>query len=113
MMQTAEPWHGYNLVTCARIRFCFTTRWSLLLQTEMRAILVVIADVFVHQALQMPFIEHDYMVEQIAAAGTDPPFRNTVLPRASKAGSLELDAEALHGIDNFFIELCAAIADQM
>jgi hypothetical protein len=39
-------------------------------QTEVRAIFVVIADVIVHQALQMPFIENDHMVEQIAAAVT-------------------------------------------
>jgi hypothetical protein len=113
MMQTAEPWHGYNLVTCARIRFCFTTRWSLLLQTEVRAIFVVIADVIVHQALQMPFIENDHMVEQIAAAVANPALGDPILPGASEAGPLGLDAEGLYGVDNLFIELRAVIEDQI
>ena len=52
----------------------------------------------------MPFVENDHMVEQIAAAVADPTLGNAILPRTSKAGSLGLDAEALHGVDHFFIE---------
>jgi len=53
------------------------------------------------------------MVEQISAAVADPPFRNTILPRTSEADSLGLDAEALHSVDHFLIELCTAIEDQV
>jgi hypothetical protein len=35
------------------------------------------------------------------------------LQRTSEAGSLSLDADVLHHLDNFFIELCAAIKDQV
>ena len=74
---------------------------------------MVIADVFVHEALQMALVEYDHMVEQIPTAVADESFGNTVLPRASEAGSLRLDAEALHGVDDFSIEIGAAIKYQI
>jgi len=61
----------------------------------------------------MPFIENDHMVEQIAAAVANPSLGNTILPRASEAGLLRPDAEALHRFDHFFIELRTAIKDQV
>jgi hypothetical protein len=54
----------------------------------MCAILEIVADVFVHQAFQMPLIENDHVVEQIPAAGAYPAFRNTVLPWTSEARPL-------------------------
>ena len=77
----------------------------------MCAILEIVADVFVHQAFQMPLIENDHVVEQIPAAGTYPAFRNAVLPWTSDARPLWYDAEALHGFGHFTIELWAAIKD--
>ena len=79
----------------------------------MCSILVVVTDVLIHQAFQMPLIEDDHMVKQIAAAVADPPLGNTVLPRTSEACSLRMDAEAFHCVDHFIIELCAAIKDQV
>ena len=113
VMQTTEPRHGYNLATCAMIRFCFATDWRSFRQTEVRAILVIVADVVAHQTFQMTFIEDDHVVEQIPTEVSDPALGNSVLPWASKAGPLGLDAEALHHVDHFFIELRAAIKDQV
>src|ERR1035437_4223889 len=79
----------------------------------MRPVLVVVMDVLFHVAFQMPFIENDHMVENVAAAVSYPAFRNTVLPRTAETGSLGLDAEVLHRVDHFFTELCAAIKDQV
>ena len=95
------------------IRRCHSTRGRPLLQREVRPILVVIANVFSHQPFQMPLVEHDYMIEQIPSAITNPAFCNTVLPWTSEAGPLGLDAEALHCADNFLIEVCCAIEDQV
>src|ERR1035437_1351599 len=79
----------------------------------MCAILEIVADVFVHQAFQMPLIENDHVVEQIPAEGAYPAFRNTVLPWTSEARPLWPDTEALHGIGHFTIELWATIKDQV
>jgi hypothetical protein len=79
----------------------------------MRSVLVVIADVLIHQTFQMAFVENDYMVEQIATAVANPALGDTVLPRTSITCPLGLDAKILDRVDDFFIELCAAIKDQV
>jgi len=53
------------------------------------------------------------MVKQIAAAAADSALGDTVLPRTLEAGSLGMDAEALHCVDHFFFELRATIGDQV
>src|SRR5580658_3414902 len=79
----------------------------------MRAIVLVVMDVLVHQPFQMPFIQHDHMVEQIVTAVANPTLGNTVLPWTSETGPLWLNAKALHGVDDFLIEARAAIKDQV
>jgi len=50
-------------------------------QSQMRAIIVVVANVFGEQPLQMAFVHRDDMVQQIMPAALDPPFRHAILPR--------------------------------
>jgi hypothetical protein len=85
-MQSAKPWHRYNPMVALEILLRYTTGRGSLRQRKMRAVLVIVADIIAHKALQMPFIENDYMVEQVAAAVADPTLGDTVLPRASEAG---------------------------
>lgn len=113
MMQPAEPRHGNDLRVNWSSLHHLSASGSLLAQSKMSSVVVIIADILVHQAFQMPFIEHDHMVKQIAAAGTDPTLGNTILPRAAEVGSLGLDAKALDGIDDFRIEITATIEDQI
>jgi hypothetical protein len=113
MMRTAELGHGYDLATCTGILFCRTTGGRSLRQRKMSPILVVVADVLIHQAFQMAFIENDHMVEQIATAVANPSFGNAVLQRTAEAGLLGLEAEVLYRYDHFFIEMRTAIKDQM
>jgi hypothetical protein len=75
----------------------------------MSSVLVVVTDILIHQAFQVPFVENDYRVEQIPSAVADPSFCDAVLPRTSEAGLLRLDAKVLHGVNDFLVELCAAI----
>ena len=78
MMQTAEPRHGDDFA--GPLTFCcLTTTRSLLAQTQLRPVVVVIPDELVHEPFQMPFIHNDYMVEQIPAAGANPAFCDTIL----------------------------------
>jgi hypothetical protein len=113
MMQASESWHGYDPATRIVLDLGSTTRRSSLLQCKMRSVVVVIADVFAHKAFQMPFVEHDYVVEQIPAAVANPELSDAVLPRTAEAGLLRLYAEALHNINDIFVEVRAAIKDQI
>ena len=79
----------------------------------MRPVLVIIADVLVHEAIQMVFVEYDDMIEQFASAAADKPFRNTILPGASDASPFRLDTEALDGIDYAAVEIRSPIKDQV
>lgn len=74
---------------------------------------MIITDVLIHQLLQMTFVEHDNMIEQISSANCQPNARYTVLPRTSKAGPPGLNVETLHRPDDFFIEVRGAIKDQV
>jgi len=96
MMESAEPWHRNDLAACLGRGRSLTTGGRLFCQPEMSAIIVVVADVFRHEALEMPLVENDDMVEQIATAVADEALRNAVLPRTAEADPLRLDAECLH-----------------
>jgi hypothetical protein len=89
MMQTAELGHRYNPVAATEIHHCLTTGRGSLRQRKMCSVFVIVTDVISHQAFQMPLIENNHMVEQIAAAIANPTLGNTVLPRASEAGPLD------------------------
>ena len=73
----------------------------------MSPVIVVVTDVFIHQSVQMAFVEYDDIIEQISPAVSDPAFCYAVLPRASEAAPLWLDAETLHRADDFLIEFAA------
>ena len=45
----------------------FTTGGRLLRQSEMTSVIVVVTDLVIHQASQVPFIQDNHIVEQIAA----------------------------------------------
>lgn len=113
MMQAAKSWHRYDSAAGFGILLSLTSGRCSLRQREMRPVFVIIADVLPHQAFQMPLIQNNYMVKQIASAVADPALGHAVLPRTAEAGSLRLNAEALHSVDHFLIEIGPAIKDQM
>jgi len=79
MMQTGKPWSRYDSTVCIRGPGSFTARWRFLCRRKMHSLLVVVTDVLIHQAFQMPFVHYHRMVEHISAAVTDPVLGNTVL----------------------------------
>jgi hypothetical protein len=108
-MQSAQSRHGNDAAIGADAIFRLAAGRRSLRQREMRPVRVVVTDVFVHQSFQVSLIHNDHMVEQIPAAVADPSFCNPVLLRTTETGSLRLDAEDLHRVDDFLIEVCTAI----
>src|SRR5271156_2820911 len=113
VMQAAKFGRRYDPVAHTAVLGWYTTRRSVLVQCGMRSIFVVVADVLVQQAFQMPFIRNDHVVKEIPAAIANPTLANTVLPWTLETGPLWLDAKALHCVDDFFIEICTVIEDQV
>ena len=113
MVQAAEPRHRNDPTIRACISGGSTSCRSLLVQSEMCPIVVVIVHVFSDKTLKMSFVEHDDMIEQVASAITHPAFGDAVLPRASEAGSLRFNAEALDGADYLLAEVRRPVEDQV
>lgn len=67
MMQAAEFRHRYNSSAHARDFFWITTRRRSLGQRKMRPILMAVTDVFVYKTFQMPLVQNDHLIEQVAA----------------------------------------------
>ena len=113
MVQATEPWHAshpglHRSALCSRC-----ARRRLLCKPKMCSVVVVVADIFGHEAFEMAFVENDDVIEQVSAATTHKAFGNAVLPRAAEAGAFGLDAEALDRVDHLFAEVRGAVEDQI
>jgi hypothetical protein len=95
-------------VLCSR-----STCGRLLRQSQVRPVVMVVADVFGHEPFEMPLVEDDDVIEQVPAAVADKALGDAVLPRASEAGPLGLNAEALHCVDDIFAEVRRPVEDQI
>jgi hypothetical protein len=82
MMQGAEPRHRYNAAARRREFIRVTTHGRFLRQRKMCPVLVVVGNVFVHQAPLMSFVEDDHMIEQIPAVTAVDRYDGIILPRA-------------------------------
>jgi hypothetical protein len=67
MVQTAKSWHGDYPAICLCIISCDPTCRSLLLQSKMSPVFVIITDVLSHEALEMLLVEHDHMIQQVSS----------------------------------------------
>ena len=65
MMQAAKSRHGNDPATCILIFFYVAVGRSSLRRRQMRPVLMVVANILVHEAFQMTLIEYDHVVEQI------------------------------------------------
>ena len=68
MMQATESRKGLNLPFKRRANFCRPTCWRVLRESEMRPVLVIIEQVGRHQLFEMPLIQDDHVVQQVASA---------------------------------------------
>jgi hypothetical protein len=75
--------------------------------------LVVIADVLAHQPFEMPFIPYDHMIKQVSSETVNPALGDSILPWTADSGSLRYDSEGLRCFDNFVVNICDAIKDQV
>src|SRR5690348_9620693 len=69
-------------------------------QPKMRAVLVVVADVFREQTFQMAFIHRNDVIQQISSAAFNPALRYTILPRAFEGRSYRAHLQGSNGDRN-------------
>jgi hypothetical protein len=78
----------------------------------MRPVLVIAEQVRGHQPLEMPLIQNDHMVQQVASATSHPMLSNTVLPRTAKARSSWLASHLPHSRNHIGTNLGLAVEQQ-
>jgi hypothetical protein len=71
----------------------------------MGSVFVIVADIVVHESFQMPLIEHDYMVQQVATAASHPTLCDSILPRTAKCGANRFSAQVFGRADHVISEL--------
>src|SRR5882762_8419609 len=62
-------------------------------QSQMRAVLVIVVNVFRKQSLQMVLVHGDDVIQQVTLTTRDPSLRDTVLPRTFEGGADRSDLE--------------------
>src|SRR2546421_872504 len=70
---------------------------SSLPQPKMRAVFVVVADVFRKQTFQMAFIHRNHVIQQVSSAAFNPTLRYTILPRAFERRSYRTHLQKSNG----------------
>src|ERR1035437_7407017 len=111
-MQPTESRQRDNLVATRRHGCWNPTSGSVLPESEMSPVLVVVTDVLIQQPSQMFLIQHDHMIQEIATYTAHPALGNSVLPRTAECGANRLAAHRLHGRDHIGTELGVPIEDQ-
>src|SRR6516164_1374902 len=109
MVQPAESRKGLNLAFARSANFCCTTCWRVLRQSKMRPVLMVVAQVRRDQSFEMPLIQDDHVVQQVASATSYPALSDTVLPRTAKGRARWLASHLLHSRNHLGAKLCVAV----
>jgi hypothetical protein len=53
-----------------------------LLKSEIRAVLMMVANIFREQSLQMAFIQRNHVVQQVSSAASHPPLRRATTQKS-------------------------------
>ena len=104
MMQTAQFWHRDDVGSRVGSACLSAAGRSLLVQPQVGPVVVVIADIVIHQSLQMSLVEHEHMIEQIAATVANKSLSDSVLPRAFERRADWLCAQNSGGLHDLCIE---------
>src|SRR5271166_2694131 len=112
MVQPAESRKGLNLVFTRRANFCRPTCWRVLCEPKMRTVLMVVEQVGRHQPFEMPLIQDDHVVQQVASATSHPALRNSVLPRTAKGSASWLASHLPHSRNHLGSKLCVSVEEQ-
>jgi len=86
--------------------------WCFLPKPQMRAVLVVVADILREQPLEMAFVHGDDMVQKVSSAAFHPPFRHTILPGTFKRSSNRTYLQSTNGYGNLQPVLRVPVEDE-
>jgi len=112
VMESAEPRARHNSATGGACRDRPPER-SVLVQSKVRSIFVVIADVLGQEAFQMALVERDHVIKQITATASNPTFCNAVLLRTSEGSSRGHAAHSFYCLQHLESKLFISVKDEV
>ena len=80
MMKATEPDTGDHRRRRRRLAFHWPPMRRVLIEGIVNSVVVIVADVVANEPLEMPFVQRDDMIENLASAASHPAFRNPILP---------------------------------
>ena len=87
VVQPAESRQRDDLVSAGRNRRRNSPNGCVLPQSEMSPVFVVVEQVSGHQPFEMPLIQDDHVVKQVAPATPNPALSHPILPRTTKGSA--------------------------
>src|SRR6266513_4687588 len=78
----------------------------------MRPVLMVIEQVRRHQPFEVPLIQDDHVIQQVASATSHPTLSNTVLPRTAKGRASWLASHLPYSRNYIGAKLCISVEQQ-
>ena len=82
-----QPTESFLRNDTAGVRGTSPPRWRSLPESEVCAVLVVVANVVGEKSLQMGFVHRNDVIQQVSPTPFDPPLRHRVLPSTLERGS--------------------------
>ena len=105
MMKTADARQGPRLAWFGRVWLNRPGRRRRLLQADVRAVFLVIGDIFAPQSPEVLIVQRDYVIKHFTANTADPALRHSVLTRAPHAGANGFHGTGLEKLDHIAAEL--------
>src|ERR1019366_4024257 len=91
-----QPAHALLANHCTLFQRAYPTSRGLLVQPEVGSVVVIIGNVLGEESLQMSLIQGDHVVEQVAAAASDPTLGDPILPGTPNRGTDRCHLQRAH-----------------
>src|SRR5262245_35189872 len=109
MVKSTDLWNLDDPVRLVRLN-C-PTFWCVLIQRQVRAGFVIIAEIVFEQSAQMVVIEDDHMIQALATNASDHPLHVTILPRTPWRYANFLDAHSFYSRSERFAVDSVAVSN--
>ena len=91
-----QPAHALLANHCTLFQRACPASRRLLVQPEVGSVVVIIGNVLREESLQMALIQRDHVVEQVAAAASDPTLGDPILPGTPNRGTDRCHLQRAH-----------------
>ena len=103
-MKTADSRQGQSVARVVRACFNGPSCRRCLLQGDVRAVFVIVGQIFTPKPPEMLVVQWDDVIEHFAASTADPALSNSVLPGAQSSRANRSNATCLQELENIAAE---------